>query len=266
MSNQKKTCFVITPIGEENSEIRRHVDGVIDEIITPVMESDYDIEVAHRLFQSGSINKQIIELIYVSDLVIANLTQLNPNVMYELAFRHTLGLPAITIAVDGTKLPFDVISERTIFYKNDIQGVREAKEELKKYLSQIDYSNGKTTGPIHDYLDSVELSNLISSHNQNQSPNISEVLDLIVKRLEGIENAIPNITRDITLELSSSSIQSNNQLRNLLQTVLECIQEINVTINKELTSTAVLYGIQIKNIQKDLESCQIIIKQAIKLL
>lgn len=203
MSNQKKTCFIITPIGDEKDDIRRHIDGVIDTIITPIMESEYEIQVAHRLFQTGSINKQIIELIYNSNLVIANLTQTNPNVMYELAFRHTLGTPTITIAEKGTKLPFDISSERTIFYKNDIQGVKEAQEELRNYLNKIDYNNGSTTGPIHDYLDSVELNNLIYSHNRNK--NTTEILELIVKRLEGIENAIPNMKKEVISELDNPS-------------------------------------------------------------
>ena len=30
---KKKRCFVITPIGDEKSEIRRHIDGIIDEAI-----------------------------------------------------------------------------------------------------------------------------------------------------------------------------------------------------------------------------------------
>lgn len=271
MENKKRTCFIITPIGDEKDEIRRHIDGVINTIIMPIMESDYEIKVAHRIFETGSITKQIIELIYNSDLVIANLTQTNPNVMYELAFRHTLGLPTITMAEKGTKLPFDISSERTIFYQNDFQGVNEAQAELKKYLNQIDYSSGKTTGPIHDYLDSVELSNLISGHNQSQSPNISEALDLVVKRLEGIENAIPNITRDITLELSSSSIQSKDQSRkkayDLLQTVMECIKKIRKTLLFEtIASKITLNDIETNDIQKDLDRCQSLIEKVIRLL
>lgn len=202
MDNEKRTCFIITPIGEEKDPIRRHIEGIIDGVIVPVMESDYYIQVAHRLFQTGSITKQIIELIYQSDLVIVNLTQSNPNVMYELAFRHTLGKPTITMAEIGTKLPFDISSERTIFYKNDIRGAKEAQEELKKYLSHIDYDSGQTTGPIHDYLDSVELNNLIYSHNQNK--NTTEILDLIAKRLESIENSIPTIKEEILWELDNS--------------------------------------------------------------
>lgn len=199
MTEDKKKCFIITPIGEENDSIRRHIEGIIDAVIMPVMKNDYDILVAHRLFEMGSINKQIIELIYKSDLVIANLTGTNPNVMYELAFRHTLGLPVITIAEKGTKLPFDVSTERTIFYTNDLHGVIDIQEELKRYLHQIDFDNGRTSGPIHDYLDSVELKNLIFSSNRNK--DTAEILELIVKRLEIIENTIPNIKKEISTEL-----------------------------------------------------------------
>lgn len=163
------------------------------------MRNDYDILVAHRLFERGSINKQVIELIYKSDLVIANLTGTNPNVMYELAFRHTLGLPVITIAEKGTKLPFDVSTERTIFYTNDYRGVIDIQEELKRYLGQIDFDKGRSSGPIHDYLDSVELKNLIFKSNKNK--DTAEILELIVKRLETIENTIPNIKREISTEL-----------------------------------------------------------------
>ncbi len=265
MNNKKKTCFIITPIGEEKSDIRRHIEGIIDSVVDPVLENDYEIKVAHRLFQAGSINKQIINLIYESDLVIANLTQTNPNVMYELAFRHTLGLPTITMAEANTKLPFDISSERTIFYKNDMQGVKEAKEELKKYICQIDYDSGKTTGPIHDYLDSVELKNLIFSHNRNK--NTSEILDLIVKRLEGIENSIPNLKKEITSEfvddilktaikqtpdlnvaklnmsvsiLNEKMRQINNIINDVTDDVLDKLNSLSLYINNNTSKDSVL--------------------------
>lgn len=199
MTEEKKKCFIITPIGDENDSIRRHIEGIIDAVIMPVMKNDYDILVAHRLFEMGSINKQVIELIYKSDLVIANLTGTNPNVMYELAFRHTLGLPVITIAEKGTKLPFDVSTERTIFYTNDLHGVIDIQEELKRYLGQSDFCKGRSSGPIHDYLDSVELKNLIFKSDKNKGT--AEILELIVKRLETIENIIPKIKKEISTEL-----------------------------------------------------------------
>ena len=100
-NNQKikrRTCFIVTPIGDENTEIRRHIDGIIDQAIVPAIGAQFDIRVAHREFEIGSINDRVIKNIYNADLVIANLTTLNPNVMFELAMRYSYGKPAIVIA------------------------------------------------------------------------------------------------------------------------------------------------------------------------
>lgn len=48
----------------------------------------FDIRVAHREFEIGSINDRVIKNVYNADLVIANLTTLNPNVMFELAMGY----------------------------------------------------------------------------------------------------------------------------------------------------------------------------------
>lgn len=108
-AKDKKVCFVITPIGDNNSDIRRHIDGIIDGAIEPALGEKYEIEVAHRKYEIGSINDRVIRSVFEADLVVANLTNTNPNVMFELAIRYSFGKPAIVIAEEGTKLPFDVV-------------------------------------------------------------------------------------------------------------------------------------------------------------
>lgn len=147
---EKKNCFVITPIGGDGSAIRRHIDGIIQAVIKPVLEPEYEVIVSHEISEPGSITKQVIEHIYSDKLVIANLTEKNPNVMYELALRHSLGKPVIMIAEKNTGLPFDIADERTIFYINDAMGVLELQAEIKSALKKIDFS--KQAGPIYDVL------------------------------------------------------------------------------------------------------------------
>lgn len=176
-SNLKK-CFVITPIGGPTDSIRRHIDGIIDQAITPALMYKFDIDVSHRKYEIGSINDKIIESIYKADLVIANLTQLNANVMFELAVRYCFGKPVIVIAEKGTNLPFDIIDQNTIFYINDAMGVGELRDTIVEFESNIDY-DCTTYGPIYSSLGKVfEYDKIVKSlDNKLSSKDVLEFFD-----------------------------------------------------------------------------------------
>jgi hypothetical protein len=188
--DELKKCFIVTPIGSDNDPIRRHIDGVLDEGIKPVLEDDYnyEVEVSHRMSSIGSINKQILESIYFSDLVIANLTNLNPNVMYELAFRHSTGKPVITIAEQGTSIPFDVIDSRTIFYINDPTGMRKLRSDLKEFIENNDLCSDEF-GPIIDTFKGIGYKRQIGQLLE-QSSSSSDIADLLNKTISRIDDKL----------------------------------------------------------------------------
>jgi hypothetical protein len=112
-----KRCFVISPIGDEGSEIREHADDVFDFIITPAMK-ELGIE-AYRSDHShevGKISDQMFRSILQDDLCIAVLTFHNPNVYYELAVAQSAARPVVILVQKGTALPFDVKDMRTVHY------------------------------------------------------------------------------------------------------------------------------------------------------
>lgn len=150
---QNNNCFIITPIGAQDGRERRFADGITNEVIEPVLkEFNMTPIVAHRISETGSINDQVIQHIYNDKLAICNLTGLNPNVMYELGVRYTMRKHTILICEQGTRLPFDIITERTIFYTNDIAGSTELKKALRDMISRIDYSL-EPENPIFKVLD-----------------------------------------------------------------------------------------------------------------
>lgn len=150
MPKDNKNCFFISPIGPENSETRRALNGILDSVIRPILKKkNYQVSVSNELSEAGSITNQIISRLLSDDLVIANLTHLNPNVMYELAVRHAAKLPVLIIAEKGTNLPFDISDQRAIFYVNDMAGSENLKKDLEEAVRESE-KNKEVSNPIHD--------------------------------------------------------------------------------------------------------------------
>lgn len=190
---RKMACFVVTPIGGDESAIRRHIDGIIDQSICPAIGDKFNIKVAHREYETGSINDRVIRSVYESDLVIANLTGLNPNVMFELALRYSFGKPVIVIAEKGTILPFDIIEQNTIFYINDPSGACELKNNIKKFEQQINYDS-QEYGPVFKAVQQAPLYNAIESEEKISNEKISNdnLIKYIIDRLDNIESMVAN--------------------------------------------------------------------------
>lgn len=245
---QKEQCFIITPIGDENSEIRRHIEGIIDAVIKPALEEWYEIEVAHRISTPGSITKQIIEAIYNSKLVIANLTNCNPNVMYELALRHGIGKPVIMIAVEGTKLPSDIMMQRTIFYRNDALGVLELRDKLRNTAEKIDFE--KKCGMVFEALGEISHDAAMLKKVAEKDSDSREPLEYIMRRLDRIENTLNTSSTlsinaiDSAMMVFSCSNIGDKQEAMIARAVEKCVSSLRYQITAfDVGNDAIFVGV-----------------------
>jgi hypothetical protein len=131
-----KICFYITPIGDEESEFRKHSDLFLESIIVPAIQQ-FDLSVirADQIDKPGTITKQIIEYIFKARLVIADLSFHNPNVFYELALRHVCRLPTVQIIRKAETIPFDLSHSRTIAI--DTSDIYSLVPKLETYKAEI---------------------------------------------------------------------------------------------------------------------------------
>ena len=136
-----KTCFVISPIGEPNTEIRKRADNVLEFVIREALEPmGYNPIRADKFHKSGVVTAQIIEQLAEAPLVVADLTDNNPNVFYELAIRHMARKPYIQIKEPEQRLPFDVADINTVILDvKDLKSVDDAKMQLQEQITSMDF-------------------------------------------------------------------------------------------------------------------------------
>lgn len=140
--DRPRQCFVIGPIGNsyaahgspERAAYEHHLE-VFEEVISPACEK-FGITAlrADGIASPGDINEQICRHVIESDLVVADVSGGNPNVMYELGLRHLGGRPVIHIGEDG-QLPFDIASVRTIKYQRTRTSLAGTRRRIENALA-----------------------------------------------------------------------------------------------------------------------------------
>jgi hypothetical protein len=214
--SETKTCFVISPIGEPDTEIRKRSDVVLKHVIAPaVNECGFEPIRADQISEPGIITSQIIQHIVSDPLVIADLTGRNPNVFYELALRHAIRKPLVQIITKGEQIPFDVASTRIIMLDHrDLDSVEEAKNEIIKQIKVIISDPSKVDTPISMSLD-------LQSLRRSGEPEQRSLADMI-EAISSIHVEISNIKKDLTSRLKARS-EAYDEMRHASEQLLSLL-------------------------------------------
>jgi hypothetical protein len=156
------TAFVIMPFAERDPN---HSAGffaeVLRSIITPAAQaSQFTVKTANRQ-GSDLIQSTIINDLMDADLVIADLTEHNPNVLFELGMRMAEDKPVVLIKAEGTGPLFDVDNMLRVFeyspnlwqttvekdmpnLRDFIKGAWDNRASEKTYMNILRASKSKT--------------------------------------------------------------------------------------------------------------------------
>lgn len=156
----QKFCFVISPIGAEGSETRKHADIVYACIIEPGCQIGQEGEVAFRCERGdhkaapGKITDQIYEDILSADLIIAVLTEGNPNVYYELAVAQSAAKRVILLLQKGFEAPFDIKDHRIIYYDFEPQSMfhKTYAKQLRAAINSLETRRPRPVVPFAPHL------------------------------------------------------------------------------------------------------------------
>jgi hypothetical protein len=136
-----KTCFVVTPIGDKLEPVgtdgRLSYEQAItmwEAVFEPACDSFGLTAIrADKVASPGEIPKQVFTFLRDADVVIADVSGGNANVMYELGLRHTKDKLTIQVG-EHQRLPFDVNTIRTIKFKRTDAGLIDARNALIEAL------------------------------------------------------------------------------------------------------------------------------------
>lgn len=162
----KKRCFVVMGYGvrpDLSSGKKINLDRVYLDIIKPVVsECGYECIRGDEVLDSGLIDESMYYGILESDLVVADISTLNPNAIYELGVRHGVRRFRTIIMMESKdQFFFDLNHNRTITYTYyrkktlfDIEAEK-VKSRLKGVIENIE-ENEQVDSPLYKFVNDLQ--------------------------------------------------------------------------------------------------------------
>lgn len=120
------TVFTVMPFTPEFRDVLTSYREVCKEFSFEALRAD-EVETDERIVQ------RIIEGIRTTAFVIADVSEVRPNVFYEVGFAQGFGKEVVVTAKKGTTLPFDISDVPVIFW----DGQENLKEQLRRRIGDI---------------------------------------------------------------------------------------------------------------------------------
>lgn len=135
-----KTCFVICPLGDPKGPIRTRSDTLYETVILPTLKPlKYEVTRGDFVRDQKTIPESISYHIFHSHLVIADLSDCNANVFYELGKRHAWGKRCVHLSNDITDLPFDISHYRVLQYNlDDPENLDHVRKEIRLQVTEVE--------------------------------------------------------------------------------------------------------------------------------
>lgn len=183
MADTQKTCFVIIGYGQKMDYATGReldLDKTFDYIIKPAFEElGFLCYRASDIIHSGVIDITMYNSILKSDFVLADLSTLNANVLYELGIRHAVRKnTTIIISEKELTYPFDLNHILIEPYEHlgkaiDYGEVLRFKKQLQKKVKAL-LNNPQVDSPLYTFFPDLEVPTFTAEEIKDIKENINE--------------------------------------------------------------------------------------------
>lgn len=131
LTSSSNLCFVIMPFNPKYELVYR-------QLIAPAAK-EFGLEVlrTHDIYAPGVITEQIRAAIHQSRICVADISDTNPNVLYEVSIARTLGKPTILLSREVDQIPSDLRTFRVVGYTLDRREIDKSSEQLRNEIRQV---------------------------------------------------------------------------------------------------------------------------------
>jgi len=144
----KKRVFVIMPFSKTTNHTQAYWTRHFKSYLKPLIEKNGDLEAFRSEPLRGDIASQIITDLVNSDIVVADLTDYNPNVFWELGVRQSYKQCTITIAETDTQIPFHFSHKGILFYNGEHLDNQEFEQKFLASLKNCIESPNDVDSPV----------------------------------------------------------------------------------------------------------------------
>lgn len=178
-------CFIIMPFSATKTKSTVEWTEIYQYLFLPAWKS-FGIACERINIPRGQITKEIIKELFEAQIVFADLTDSNPNVMYELGIRHAFKKPSLIVKYEGAEIPFDIKAYMIHEYQYTPYGLEHLKIIINSFLSDLENRLDEPDNPVWEFLRGIEL-----EKSEHRLENIEKTgIELMIDLKKSIEETI----------------------------------------------------------------------------
>lgn len=201
-----RSCYISIPFGIRPDDAGRMLDFdfLYSAVIQPAVQ-ELDMECSRlEEFSPGSIwHKTLFTAIVTSDLMIADVSTQNANVLYELGVRHALKRGRTIVISAGGRLPSNISYIQALWYEPDNTGrlTGEAAQKFREALQAIIRQSQRaliSDSPIYEFFPDIEVTlppELENRRRQRRAPISKSQRTFVQSVVESPDSTIVELTQ-----------------------------------------------------------------------
>lgn len=236
LEEKNEQCFVIMPISDQGDYHKGHFTKVYEQIFKPaIMEAGYEPYRVDEDKISNPIINKIFQAVQNCPMALCDLSNRNPNVLYELGLRQAYDKPVVLVQDDKTQRIFDVSGINTVQYSSErlYENVIEARKKITEAI--LSTKEGKENSIVKIVKAEVASMNVKEFSQEDR-------MEVMMNSLMSDIKEIKTIARGSRGERSSKSTEKWRTTNEILGTTDDSIDNIpgymykaEVRLKKEVT-------------------------------